>query len=158
MPQQYSFLSHWRIKAPIDDVWQLIYDSEKWPEWWYGVESVVETRKGDTRGIGSIRSYKMRSPMLYTLSFNIQLTERTDLKLLKGYASGELVGTGAWTFQQTGEEIDVQCHWQVITTKWWMNIFAFILRPIFQYNHAAVMRNGANCLARKLNSEVRVIS
>ncbi len=158
MPQQYSFLSHWKIKAPIDTIWQLIYDSEKWPEWWDGVISVVETNKGDTRGIGSLRSYKMRSPMSYTLSFNMELTERIDLQLLKGNASGDLVGTGAWTFKQTGEETDVQCHWQVSTTKWWMNMFAFILRPVFHYNHAAVMRKGAESLARKLHTEVKVIS
>lgn len=158
MPQEYSFISNWKVKAPIEEIWKLIYDSEKWPDWWDGVVSVIETEKGDERGIGSLRNYKMRSPMGYTLSFSMELTERIDLQMLKGNAYGDLVGTGAWIFKQTGDETDIQCQWHVSTTKWWMNTFAFILRPAFRYNHAAVMRKGAESLARMLHTEVNVIS
>ncbi|OSZ78747.1 hypothetical protein CAP35_11010 [Chitinophagaceae bacterium IBVUCB1] len=158
MPQQYAFISHWKVKAPIETVWKLIYDSEKWPDWWKGVVSVTETYKGDERGIGSIRRYKMRSPMLYTLSFDMELTERADLELLKGNASGQLDGTGAWMLTYKDGITDVQCHWHVATTRWWMNTFAFLLRPAFHYNHAAVMKNGAISVADKLQTEVVVIS
>jgi uncharacterized membrane protein len=158
MSQQYNFISHWKVNAPIEKVWQLIYDSEKWPHWWKSVVSVKELNKGDERGIGSIRMYKMRSPMLYTLSFNMELTERIDMELLKGNASGELTGTGAWMLKVTDGITEVQCHWQVYTTRWWMNTFAFMLRPAFRYNHAAVMKHGAKGLSELLHTGVEVIS
>jgi len=158
MPETYSFISRWQVKAPIEEVWQLIYDSEKWPEWWPSVVKVKEIHPGDLRGIGSVRCYKMRSPMLYTLSFNLTLTEREDLKLLKGNASGELQGTGAWFVNEMDGLTDVQCHWKVATTRWWMNSFAFALRPLFRYNHAAVMKDGGISLGRKLNTPVTIIS
>lgn len=158
MSQKYSFVSHWKVKAPIDDVWELIYNSVKWPEWWQSVIEVKETYTGDTRGIGSMRRYTMRSPMLYTLTFNLELTHREDLKLLQGNATGDLSGTGAWILSEEKGITDIQCHWNVETTKWWMNTFAFILKPAFHFNHAAVMKDGALCLGRLLNTEVHIIS
>jgi hypothetical protein len=157
-PRQYSFISKWMIDAPIGDVWETIYESEQWPQWWKGVVSVVETTKGDENGIGSVRVYKMRSPMLYTLSFNILLTERLDHVKLIGTASGELSGTGAWYFSEQNGKTIVQCHWYVASTLWWMNMFAFALRPAFEFNHRMVMQNGAKSLAKKLNTEVLIIS
>lgn len=158
MPQTYSFISRWQVNAPIENVWKLIYDSEKWPEWWPSVVEVKEIYTGDSSGIGSIRSYKMRSPMLYTLSFKLTLTEREDLKLLKGNASGDLEGTGAWFISESYGVTDVQCHWRVSTTKWWMNSFAFVLKPLFRYNHSAVMKDGGHSLGKKLHTSVTIIS
>lgn len=158
MPHEYSFISHWKVNAPIQDVWELIYDSEKWPDWWSSVVTVKETKPGDSRGIGSIRVYKMRSPMLYTLCFALTLTEREDLRLLKGNATGELQGTGTWLLNEANGITDVQCHWNVNTTKWWMNAFAFVLKPAFHYNHSAVMRDGALSLAKVLGTDVQIIS
>ena len=42
----YNFVTIWRVKAPIESVWNEIYHSSDWPAWWKGVESVVEMRKG----------------------------------------------------------------------------------------------------------------
>lgn len=158
MPQTYSFISRWQVNAPIEDVWKLIYDSEKWPEWWPSVVEVKEIHTGDSSGIGSIRSYKMRSPMLYTLSFNLKLTAREDLKLLKGNASGDLEGIGAWYVSEKEGVTDIQCHWRVSTTKWWMNSFAFVLKPLFRYNHSAVMKDGGLSLGKQLNTSITIIS
>jgi hypothetical protein len=157
-PKAYSFTSKWIIEAPLPDVWGTIYESELWPQWWKGVISVNEIQKGDERGIGSVRVYKMRSPMLYTLSFNMLVTERIDYKLLRGEASGELSGEGIWHFHDDNNTTIIECRWNVHTTVWWMNVFSYFLRPVFEYNHAAVMRSGALSLGKKLNATVKVIS
>jgi uncharacterized protein YndB with AHSA1/START domain len=34
----YAFVTIWRFKAPQEKVWDLIFHSENWPEWWPGVE------------------------------------------------------------------------------------------------------------------------
>jgi len=154
MPENYSFTTHWYVNAPLKDVWEAIYKSEEWPRWWKGVQSVTETVNGDERGIGSVRVYKLRSPMLYTLSFNLLLTDREEYKYLSGNASGELEGTGAWYFDIGEGMTHVRCHWNVHTNIKWMNAFAFILKPIFRYNHSKVMKWGAESLAKKLNTEV----
>ena len=154
MPENYSFTTNWYVKAPLEKVWETIYKSEEWPEWWKGVVSVTETEKGDERGIGSIRVYGLRSPMLYTLCFNLLLTDRIEYEYLSGNASGELEGTGAWHFESKDGITHVSCHWNVHTNIKWMNAFAFMLKPIFRYNHGKVMEWGAQSLAKKLNAEV----
>lgn len=150
MKKQYHFVTRWVLEAPLESVWDAIYDSETWPEWWKGVISVTEINKGDEQGIGSVRVYKLSSPMHYTLRFSLLLTERIDYRLLKGKASGELEGTGAWIFRQEGTLTYVECHWQVATTIRWMNDVSFLMAPVFRYNHAIVMRWGARSLAKKL--------
>jgi hypothetical protein len=154
MNKQYFFLTKWVIKSPVQPVWDAIYSSEFWPSWWKGVISVEEIKKGDDNGLGSIRVYMLRSPLYYSLKFELLLTDRQDLRFLKGNASGDLVGTGAWYFNESEGVTTVECHWHVETTIKWMNAFAPLLSPLFSYNHKIVMQQGAKCLAQKLNAEL----
>lgn len=154
MSRAYSFETNWYIKAPVKAVWDAIYQSQYWPQWWKGVLSVEEKKAGYDNGIGGIRVYKMRSPMLYTLSFDMELAEYTEYKILKGYATGDLEGVGIWHFEEQGDITHVRYNWDVKTNKAWMNALSFALKPIFEYNHDAVMRRGAESLAKKLNTEL----
>jgi hypothetical protein len=73
--------------------------------------------------------------------------------LLEGHAQGELAGTGLWRlFEQDGGTpvTAVVYEWNVSTTKPWMNLFAPIARPVFEWNHDWVMRNGGEGIARLL--------
>ena len=36
--KDYNFVTIWRVKAPIEIVWNEIYHSEDWPAGWKGVE------------------------------------------------------------------------------------------------------------------------
>ncbi|MBN9484336.1 MAG: SRPBCC family protein [Bacteroidetes bacterium] len=155
---KYSFVTTWRLKTPLQSAWNAIYLSEQWPQWWDRVISVQEIEKGDEQGIGSIRIYKLRSPMLYTLSFRMQLTDRVEYKLLSGIATGDLVGTGSWQFEADGEITTIRCYWDVTTSISWMNKLSFLLKPIFKLNHSIVMKQGGKCLARKLNAEIISLS
>ena len=154
MKRSYSFISRWQLGAPVEDVWEAIRESEKWPEWWKGVDGVEEIEAGDDQGIGSIRRYTLSSPTKYKLNFSLLLTDRLEYALLKGEASGDLEGTGAWHFAENGGVTYVECHWHVSTTVRWMNFLSPLLAPMFKYNHSVVMKWGAQSLARKLNAEL----
>jgi hypothetical protein len=84
----------------------------------------------------------------------MQLTEKDELKRLKGVAFGELEGTGEWTFRQEDGIISITYNWNIITTKNWMNTFAFILKPVFKFNHDVVMYWGGKGLAKKLGTKL----
>jgi uncharacterized protein YndB with AHSA1/START domain len=32
--QQYRFVTIWRFRAPIEQVWDAILDYQAWPSWW----------------------------------------------------------------------------------------------------------------------------
>lgn len=154
MAEKYLFITTWKIKAPLKDVWEAIYYSEEWPAWWKDFTSVTEIEKGDDQSIGSIRVYKLKSPLIYTLRFNLILTKRADQQYLEGMAWGDLDGTGSWAFKEAAGTTEVKCTWHVATNISWMNAFACVLKPLFKYNHGLVMKNGAKALSKKLNAPI----
>jgi len=154
----YSFVTIWRVKAPIENVWNEIYHSQDWPVWWKGVESVVEISKGDERGVGSVHRYTWKSKLPYSLSFDMKTVRIEPPVLLEGIATGELQGHGLWQLSTSGSETAgetagetiVRYDWKVETTKWWMNLLAPIARPLFEWNHNVVMSWGAKGLSERL--------
>lgn len=150
----YNFVTLWRVKAPIETVWNEIHNSQDWPTWWKGVESVVETRKGDEKGIGSVRRYTWKSKLPYRLSFDMQTIRIEPPLLLEGIATGELQGRGLWQLTADGNHTIVRYDWSVETTKRWMNLIAPVARPLFEWNHNVVMNWGATGLSERLRTSV----
>ena len=158
MAIEYSFTTRWKTGAPLHDVWDAVRLSLEWPQWWKSFTSVTEIEPGDANSIGSIRRYTLKSPTSYKLTFDMLLTDRNECKVLSGKATGELEGTGTWKFSERNGITYIECLWNVKTTRAWMNLFAFILRPAFEYNHRLVMKNGARYLEKKLGVPVADIS
>ena len=150
----YEFLTIWRVKAPIENVWNEIYHSSEWPTWWKGVESVQEMRKGDDSGVGSIHRYTWKSKLPYRLSFDMQTIRIEPPLVLEGIATGELQGRGLWQLSSENGETIVRYDWRVETTKPWMILLSPIARPVFEWNHDVVMSWGAQGLRRRLGVDV----
>ena len=146
----YDFITLWRVAAPLEDVWDLIYHSEQWPEWWKGVEKVEKLSDGDANHIGAIHRYTWKSKLPYRLVFEMKTTRIEPLALIEGQAIGELQGQGRWQFSNDGATTTVRYDWKVATTKCWMNYLAPIARPVFKWNHDVVMGWGGEGLARRL--------
>jgi len=149
----YAFATHWEIRAPLGEVWTAIYHAESWPEWWKGVE-VATIRPGSGDGTGTVMDFAWQSRLFYKLRFRMELTEKEDRRLLRGVATGDLEGTGTWYFREENNITYIDYHWQVRTTRPWMNLFSFLLRPAFRKNHDILMKRGAEGLARKLNADL----
>jgi uncharacterized protein YndB with AHSA1/START domain len=149
----YSFLTTWCLEAPREPVWDAIWESERWPEWWRGVVGAKTMVEGDEDGIGQVGHYTWRSRLPYDLEFEMTTTRVLKPHLLEGQAQGELAGTGLWRlFEQDGDTpvTAVVYEWNVSTTKPWMNVFGPIARPVFEWNHDWVMRNGGEGMAKLL--------
>ena len=151
---RYEFLTTWVLEAPRQAVWDAIYESERWPEWWRGVIASEELEPGDERGVGRLGRYVWRSRLPYELGFEMRSTRIEEPILLEGEASGELAGIGRWRLFEEGGVTAVVYEWNVDTTRSWMNLLAPIARPIFAWNHDWVMRNGATGLARLLGARL----
>jgi hypothetical protein len=151
---QYSFETVWKVKAPIEDVWQLIYKQEKWPEWWKGVLNVETLEEGNENNLGKKMRLTWKSILPYELKFDMVSTNIQKPFVLEGLAYGELQGEGKWIFKEDGGITTLQYNWDVNTTKKWMNYLGLILKPIFKWNHNVVMRWGAKGMAKKLNAEL----
>ena len=150
---EYSFVTLWRFRSPLEPVWDLIYRSEEWPAWWRGVERVERVEPGDAAGLGALQRYTWRSQLPYRLAFEMRLTRVEPPSLIEGEAVGELTGTGRWLLTHDGGVTRVRYDWNVRTTKPWMNLLAPVARPVFKWNHDVVMNWGADGIARKLGVE-----
>jgi polyketide cyclase/dehydrase/lipid transport protein len=150
----YRFLTTWLLEAPRDDVFQAIWDSESWPSWWRGVESVVTLEEGGEEGVGSLGHYVWRSRLPYRLGFDVRITRVERPHLMEGVSSGELAGTGVWRLFENDGVTAAVYEWNVRTTSAWMNLLAPLARPVFAWNHDVVMRWGGEGLARLLGTRM----
>jgi hypothetical protein len=118
------------------------------------VENVVEVRRGDEAGVGSLNRYTWKSKLPYRLSFDMETIRTEPPLLLEGIAKGELQGRGLWQLTTENGETIVRYDWNVETTKRWMILLSPIARPLFEWNHNVVMSWGAQGLAQRLGTSV----
>jgi hypothetical protein len=148
----YRFVTEWRLRAPIDQVFATIDDVHAWPGWWPMVRAVERVREGDANRIGAVNRLTFVGKVPYRLAFDMRVTRRDVPTALSGSATGELEGVGEWTLHEDGEWTVVRYVWAIRTTRPWMNAFAPLpfVRDIFALNHHAVMRNGLAGIRRRL--------
>src|SRR3954463_15713186 len=151
---RYEFLTTWCLQAPIERVWDELHASERWPEWWRGVERVQVLEPGDAERVGELARYTWRSRLPYALEFDVRTTRVERPFVCEGTAAGQLAGDGRWRLFEGAAGTAVTYEWQVRTTGRWMNALAPLARPVFTWNHDWVMRNGATGLARRLGARL----
>jgi len=119
---EYRFLTTWLLEAERERVWDAIYESERWPEWWRGVLETERLTAGEEDGLGQVGRYVWRSKLPYKLEFTMRTTAVERPFLLEGEASGELAGVGRWRFFEQGGVTAAVYEWNVHTTRAWMNL------------------------------------
>ena len=144
---EYSFLTTWLLESPREPVWDAIYDQERWPSWWRGVEEATELRPAGEDGVGAVAKMVWKSLLPYRVGFEITTTRIERPHLLEADAVGELTGVGRWRLYEDDGVTAVLYEWDVATTKAWMNLLAPMARPVFEWNHDWVMGRGGEGIA-----------
>lgn len=151
----YHLITRWQLDAPLEAVWAAIFHAEAWPVWWKGVECAEILEHGDDCGLGARQRYTWKSVLPYRLTFVTCVTRVEPLHLLEGRVEGELEGTGCWHFARHANLTTVHFDWQVRTTRPWMTLLTPLAKPVFRWNHNAIMRAGGIGLARHLGARLR---
>jgi len=146
----YQFTTVWKVPAPQQQVWDLIFNSDRWPDWWRGVEKVEKLKDGDSSHVGALMRYTWKSKLPYRLIFEMETTRVEPISIIEGRAIGELQGQGRWTLSHDDGVTTARYDWKVETTKAWMNLLAPVARPFFSWNHDVVMGWGGEGLANQL--------
>jgi hypothetical protein len=154
----YHFVSTWRLQAPIEQVWEEIVHTERWPSWWKYVHRVDQLDPGDADGLGRRQHLEFTTRLPYRLGFDIQVRHLQPPTTLEAVATGELEGVGRWTLTPADGGTLVRYNWDVRTTRWWMNLAAPVARPVFTWNHDALMREAAQSLADRLDAGLELPS
>ena len=94
--REYSFLTTWCLEAPRERVWDAIYESERWPQWWRGVVAAERPRRATRTASARWGATRGASGSPTTLDFEMTTTRVEKPHLLEGEAKGELAGVGRW--------------------------------------------------------------
>ena len=148
----YHFTTYWEFEAPIEQVWQEIKSVENWPEWWTFVQKVELLKAGTDGEVGTIRRMYWKTALPYSFSFDSELITQEKHRLIEGRSIGDLEGKGIWGFETKEQRTLVQYEWIVKTNKSWMNLFAPVLRKVFEWNHSKVMASGYEGLQKRLKN------
>jgi uncharacterized protein YndB with AHSA1/START domain len=151
---EYNFVTTWHIAAPRERIWEIIIHFEDWHTWWSAVDRVVEIEPGEPGGLGNVRLFTWKTPLSYTLTFETRVTRIEPPAILEATATGEVEGVGLWELSPTAEGTSVRYTWTVRTTKPWMNWLAMAAKPLLEWNHNTIMRQGGEALAELLNARL----
>ncbi|WP_163557977.1 SRPBCC family protein [Halomonas sp. NO4] len=150
----YALTTLWYLEAPIARVFDALGEAPQWPAWWPSLLAVEERAAGAVDGTGRVYRYTWQSRLGYRLRFDIRVTRVVTPRLIEGEASGDVCGAGCWRLSEQRGVTRVRHEWQVHTTRPWMNLAAPLARPLFVWSHHAVMRDGAQGLARRLGGRL----
>ena len=150
----YRFLTTWVLDAPLQPIWDALYDVERWPSWWRGVKRVTELVHGEGNGVGTVYRHVWRSVIPYEVTFDARVMRVEEPHVIEAAATGSLEGTGTFRLFAAPLGTAVTYEWAVRTTKSWMNVVAPVGRPVFAWNHHAVMKNGGRGLAQLLGARL----
>ena len=152
MAPEYAFLTHWRLKATAQEVYDILADPIGLTRWWPSVYlDVKELAPADpATGKGRVIGLYTKGFLPYTLRWNFTVTEANPPAGFKLVAHGDFEGTGVWTLTQDGEHVDVTYDWRILAEKPLLRYGSFVLRPFFAANHRWAMARGEESLALEL--------
>lgn len=149
MGNDYHFVTEWRVAGTVDEVKDILGDDDAQAvtRWWPSVYlTIVQRAEGGEGGLGKELDLYTKGWLPYTLRWTLRVTEPlTDA----GYAltaTGDLEGTGRWTFEQDGPEVVITYDWRIHATKPLLRRLGWLLRPAFSANHHWAMRRGEESL------------
>lgn len=148
----YRFVTRWRLRAPIDEVYAVLDAIDQWPDWWPNVRTIERLQGDGADGLGGVVRATFVGRLPYRLRFDLTVTRRDRPSAISGTATGELEGSGDWTLWEEGGWTAVRYVWAIRTTRRWMDLLAPLpfVDELFRLNHHAVMRSGLRGIRRRL--------
>jgi hypothetical protein len=147
----YRFRTEWRVTGTLDEVRAVLSDSASLTRWWPSVYlDVRPVADGGPDGVGRTVEVWTTGWLPYTLRWTLRITETMTERGFALAASGDLVGTGRWTFAVDGPDVVITYDWRVAAAKPLLARLSWLLRPAFEANHRWAMARGAESLALEL--------
>lgn len=149
---EYRFVTRWRVRAPCEEVFVVLTDSESLTRWWPSVyrrvQPIAPSPSGD--GVGKRVRLDTQGWLPYRLRWEVCIIEHRPPLRLALEASGDFVGSGVWTLAQDGDATELRYEWAIRAQKPLLRYLSFLLKPIFALNHRWAMARGLESLELEL--------
>ena len=149
---EYAFLTRWRVRARVEEVFDVLADPLALKRWWPSVYLDVKELKPAEQpgGVGRVIDLYTTGFLPYTLRWNFTVTDSKRPDGFKLTAHGDFEGTGVWTLRQDGDFTDAIYDWRIAAEKPLLRYGSFALRPFFAANHRWAMARGLESLELEL--------
>ena len=149
---RYHFVTRWRVKAPREEVFAVLTDSESLTRWWPSVYRRVQPigPPPGPDGVGKRLLLDTQGWLPYRLRWELRVVEHDRPSRLALEASGDFVGSGVWTLAQDGDATELQYEWAIRAQKPLLRYLSFLLKPVFALNHRWAMARGLESLEIEL--------
>ncbi len=153
MSDGYQFLTEWRVAGTVDEVKDVLGDDDALAvtRWWPSVYLTIDiVDQGGEGGLGRVLELHTKGWLPYTLRWTLTVTEPLSDTGYALKATGDLEGTGRWTFRQDGPEVQILYDWRIHATKPLLRRLGWLLKPAFAANHRWAMKTGEESLRLEL--------
>ncbi|MBT2263872.1 SRPBCC family protein [Rhodococcus erythropolis] len=140
----FDFHSVWTLPASVDRAYDVLADAEKYSQWWPQIRRVrtIDEHSG---------SMAIRSAVPLTLLvFGRREVEDPIGRYLKVRLSGAMTGWSSWAVRSAGSGCTAEFRQQVAVSGA-LGLASKIAKPVFEWNHEAMMRGGHRGLTAYLS-------
>jgi hypothetical protein len=151
----YRFNEHWNIPGfTPQEVWQVVVDATKLPEWWRGVYQEVEVLSPEEISPegGWLRA-RARGLLPYQLRFMLEPVVLDPDGIIEVRAYGDFKGIWRATFSPTPTGTRIDIDWRVTVSKPVIRFTGWLLKPLFAWNHRWTMPRGEAGLLAYLTAQ-----
>lgn len=150
-PNEYHFLTTWRVEGTTGEVSDVLRDPLDLVRWWPAVYlSVEEVEGADLRGLGQRVRLRTKGWLPYTLQWEFVVTESRYPERFGFDATGDFRGRGVWTLTQDGSHVRITFDWTIRAEKPLLQALAPVMRPVLEGNHRWAMAQGEESLRLEL--------
>jgi Polyketide cyclase / dehydrase and lipid transport len=146
----YVFADEWRVAADLEIVWTVLRRLEEWPDWWPSVRSLTLLDPGTEKGEGAVWRFVFQTRLPYKMNFDAEFVRVDPLVAVEARVHGRVEGSGLWSLSEIAGGTLVRFDWLVTPQVGWMRALAPLARGIFNWNHRALMSEGAEALGQRL--------
>jgi hypothetical protein len=131
----FRFEDTWTLPAPARHVYKVLADLACYTDWWPQVRRARQL-SADTGEL------VIRSVLPYSLRVVIRPEiEDPERLLLRATLTGDMVGWSSWQISPSPDGC-TGVFTQEVTTNGLLSVAALVARPLLEWNHAIMMRNG----------------
>jgi hypothetical protein len=150
--RDYRFVTRWRVEGTCGEVADILGDPLRLSVWWPSVYLDVQeiAPAGGANGVGRRVRLLTKGWLPYTLRWELVVLDSRYPHGSTIAATGDLDGTGVWTFAQDGAFVDITYDWRIRAEKPLLRTLSFMLGPLFEANHRWAMHEGEESLRLEL--------
>ncbi|MDJ0626030.1 MAG: hypothetical protein QNJ31_06670 [Candidatus Caenarcaniphilales bacterium] len=147
----FHYVTEWRVKGKIEQVYEVLYNDQEIVKWWPSVHLNVQSiDAGEVDGEGKIINLETKGWMPYTLYWKYRVIKSNKPNYFEFEAWGDITGKGSWKLSQDGDYVNVTHDWTFSPKKTAFKFLAPIFKPVSYFNHQWGMKKGEESLKLEL--------